>query len=151
MCSPRSCSRGAVRSQRWWSASAASTLCDFLRTFCTLSARLPLTIAHSWVTYGSLLAHLFFQGPTGSPVIERYRRLCSVVHTSAWRWPYWTTPTHVPQLDEGYHFVDHGAVVSHEPPCQQPTAPAPQRQASVRPLASTTDPRLKLTTRSGVD
>lgn len=53
-----------------------------------------------------------YLGPTGATVIERYRRLCSVVHTSSWRWPYWTTPANVPPLDEGYHFVDHGAAAS---------------------------------------
>jgi diacylglycerol O-acyltransferase len=49
-----------------------------------------------------------YLGPAGAPVIQRYRRLCSVAHTSSWRWPYWSTPTRVPALDEDYHFVDHG-------------------------------------------
>lgn len=53
-----------------------------------------------------------FFGPTGDPVIQRYRRLCSVAQTSAWRWPYWSTPARVPPLDEEYHFKDHGAVDS---------------------------------------
>ena len=53
-----------------------------------------------------------YLGPTGAPLIQRYRRLCSVAHASAWRWPHWFTPPRVPSLDERYHFHDHGAVDS---------------------------------------
>ena len=53
-----------------------------------------------------------YLGRAGDPLIQRYRRLCSVPHTSAWRWPYWSTPKRVPRLDDAYHFQDHGAVDS---------------------------------------
>lgn len=53
-----------------------------------------------------------YLGPTGGPLVQRYRRLCSVAHASAWRWPHWSTPPRVPSLDERYHFHDHGAVDS---------------------------------------
>ena len=55
-----------------------------------------------------------YLGDTDEPVKPQFKHLLAVAKASAVWWPYWIIPASVPQLDEGYHFVQHADASSWE-------------------------------------